>query len=73
LGQIVEGFNYVIFGALSFGFEILELFFKDFVLSFCLFILQHQVSGIDLINGLHQHLAPFFLLFSPFFKGRRIS
>jgi hypothetical protein len=44
------------------------LFFKDFVLSFYLFILQHQVSGIDLINGV-QHLAPFLLLFSPCFYG----
>ncbi len=30
LGQIVEGSNHLITNALSFGFEILELFFKDF-------------------------------------------
>jgi hypothetical protein len=38
LGQIVEGSNHLITNALSFGFEILELFFKEFFFFEFLFV-----------------------------------
>jgi hypothetical protein len=70
LCQVIEDLNHAhahghlrVVGSFVFKFEIFKLFLDKFVLDFSSFLFQQYICGIDLINVLHQHLAPFLYCF----------
>jgi hypothetical protein len=88
LCQIIECLNHVhlcAIGGFNPSIEVLNLFMQNFVLRFQSFILQHQVCGIDTINGFCEHFFQFFywfchgfmtwktILFHPYVSNKRIA
>jgi hypothetical protein len=65
LCHIIEGLDHVFLHVVCsfiYGYQV-----------FNSFILQHQVCGINSINGLHQHLIPMFCRFSHVIMSRKVS
>lgn len=79
LCQIIEGLNHAhshghlhLVGSFISNFEKLNLLFNKSILDFCLLVLQYYTCGIDLMNGLHQHLVPLLYYFHHVFMSRRV-